>query len=247
MAIALEERPGSWWVSLDRPPLNVLDIPTIRELLATLEPLAGRRDVKVVVLRSALPRVFSAGVDVRDHTRDRVGEMLESFHAVFRLLDGLPQATVASVDGRCLGGGCELAAFCDVVLATPASTFGQPEIDVGCFPPVAAVLFPRLMGRAAFEMVLTGQAVSAAEAARAGLITRVVGDLAVETERTVAALAHKSGAVLGLARRALRGPWFEPELSRVEGLYREHLLPTQDVEEGVRAFLEKRKPEWTDR
>jgi cyclohexa-1,5-dienecarbonyl-CoA hydratase len=246
-AIAVEERTGSWWVSLQRPPLNVLDIPAIRELYAALEPLARRPDVKVVVLRSALPRVFSAGVDIRDHTRERVGEMLETFHAVFRLLNRLPQATVAAVDGACLGGGCELAAFCDVVLATPSSTFGQPEINVGCFPPVAAALFPRLIGRAAFEMVLTGQAVSAAEAARVGLITHVVGDLPVETERMAAVLAHKSGAVLGLARRALRGDWLDEELTRVEVLYREQLLATHDIDEGIRAFLEKRSPEWKDR
>jgi cyclohexa-1,5-dienecarbonyl-CoA hydratase len=245
-AIELDARPGSWWVSLNRPPLNVLDIASIRELHRTLAPLADRRDVKVLVLRSALPRVFSAGVDVRDHTRDRVGEMLESFHAVFRLLDRLPQATVAAVDGTCLGGGCELAAFCDVVLATPSSTFGQPEINLGCFPPVAAVVFPRLIGRAAFDMILTGQAVSAAEAVRVGLITHVVGDLPVETERMVSSLAHKSGAVLGLARRALRGEWFDRELSRVEALYRHELLRTLDMDEGIQAFLEKRSPDWKD-
>jgi cyclohexa-1,5-dienecarbonyl-CoA hydratase len=246
-AIALEERPGSWWVSLQRPPLNVLDIPSIVELAGVLEPLARRPDVKVVVLRSAVPRVFSAGVDIRDHTRERVGTMLEVFHGVFRLLDRLPQATVAAVDGPCLGGGCELAAFCDVVLATPSATFGQPEINVGCFPPVAAVLLPRLIGRAAFEMVLTGAAVSATEAARVGLITHVVGDLPVETERMVALLAHKSGAVLGLARRALRGQWLDEELTRVEALYRDELLDTHDIDEGIRAFLEKRTPEWKDR
>jgi len=248
--IKTEERGGALWVSLDRPPKNVLDIPAIRALDLTLGPLAERRDLKVLVLRSALPGVFSAGVDVAVHRRERVPEMLESFHAVFRRLDGLPQVTVAAVDGVCLGGGCELAAFCDIVLATPTSTFGQPEIDVGCFPPVAAVWLPRLIGRAAFAMVLGGEPVSAGEAARIGLITAVAPDLAAETSRWVERLGGKSAAVLALARRAVRQGGtgaFRDALSGAESLYERELVRTEDMEEGVRAFLEKRKPAWKDR
>jgi cyclohexa-1,5-dienecarbonyl-CoA hydratase len=176
--------------------------------------------------------------------------MLEAFHALFRLLDGMPQATVASVDGRCLGGGCELAAFCDILLATPGSVFAQPEIDVGCFPPVAAALLPRIAGRAALEMVLTGRPLTAPEAARAGLVTRVVDDLAGETEACVARLAGKSGAVLALARKAVRQGGrgsFVKALARTERIYRKELLATADVEEGVAAFLEKRPPRWANR
>ena len=207
-------------------------------------------DLKVLVFRSGIPGTFSAGVDVRDHGKDRVSDMLEAFHAVFRLLDGMPQATVASVDGRCLGGGCELAAFCDILLATPGSVFAQPEIDVGCFPPVASVLLPRIAGRAALEMVLTGRPLTAPEAARAGLVTRVVDDLAGETAACVASLAGKSGAVLALARKAVRQGGrgsFDKALARMERIYRKELLATADVEEGVTAFLEKRPPRWADR
>ena len=246
MVIDFEERPGVVRVSLNRPPLNILDISTIHELLRMLRPLEERRDVKVLVLRSAVPRVFSAGVDIKDHSREKVGAMIEAFHSIFRLLDRLPQASVAAVDGTCLGGGCELAAFCDVVLATPSSTFGQPEINLGCFPPVGAVLLPRLIGRAAFEMILTGQAVSAAEAWRVGLVNHVVSDVGVETDRMVSSLAHKSGAVLALTRRALRGEGLDRELSRVEDLYRHDLLRTHDIDEGIRAFLERRAPAWKD-
>jgi len=249
--LAIEDREGVRWITLQRPPLNVLDLPTIRALRQAIRPLSRRRtDLKVVVFRSALAGTFSAGVDVRDHGKDRVSDMLEAFHEVFRLMDTLPQATVASVDGRCLGGGCELAAFCDVLLATPRSVFGQPEIDVGCFPPVGAVLLPRLVGRAAFEMVLTGTPLSAAEAARVGLVTRVVDDLAGETAACVSRLTAKSGAVLALARKALRQGArgsFRRALARSERIYREELLATSDVEEGVRAFLEKRPPRWEDR
>src|SRR5262249_48607441 len=123
LRVQSEEREAALVVSLARPPLNVLDVDTFAHPDRALAPPASRRDVKVLVLRSAVPGVFSAGVDVADHARDRVGRMLESFHAVFRRLDTLHQATIAAVDGLCLGGGCELAAFCDVVLATPGSTF----------------------------------------------------------------------------------------------------------------------------
>ena len=248
--LAIEDRDGARWITLQRPPLNVLDLPTIRALRHAVRPRARRRDLKVLVLRSAIPGTFSAGVDVRDHGKDRVGDVLEAFHEVFRLLDGLPQATVASVDGRCLGGGCELAAFCDILLATPRSVFGQPEIDVGCFPPVGAVLLPRIVGRAAFELVLTGASLSAAEAARVGLVSRVVDDLAGETAACVSRLTAKSGAVLALARKAVRQGArgsFRRALERSERIYREELLATSDVEEGVRAFLEKRAPRWEDR
>jgi cyclohexa-1,5-dienecarbonyl-CoA hydratase len=248
-SIRLEERLGALWITLDRPPLNILDISTMRELRRALEPLAERRDLRVIVLRSAIPGTFSAGADVRDHARDRVVEMLDAFHPVIRLLDTLPQVAIAAVDGRCLGGGCELATVCDVVLATESSSFGQPEIDLGCFPPVAAALLPRLIGRAAYELVLTGAAVKAHEAARTGLVSHVVDDLESETERWVERLAAKSGAALALARRALRhaGGGFGASLAAAESIYRDEVARTEDAEEGVRAFLEKRAARWSHR
>jgi cyclohexa-1,5-dienecarbonyl-CoA hydratase len=248
-AVRFEDKDGARWITLDRPPVNVLDIATIEALAAALASLIDRRDLKAVVLRSAIPRTFSAGVDVRDHTRERVTTMLAAFHGVFRRLDALPQATIAAVDGTCLGGGCELAAFCDVTLATPRSVFGQPEIDVGCFPPLASVVLPRVAPRAAAELILTGAPMGAAEAARVGLISRVVEDLEAETRRLVRLLAGKSAAVLKLARRALRDGAdgsFSEALARVERLYGEGLLATQDMDEGVQAFLEKRPPRWKD-
>jgi len=248
--VMVEDANGARWITLDRPPVNVLDLPTLEAIGAALAPLESRRDIKVVVLRSAIAGTFSAGVEVRDHARERVGAMLDTFHGVIRRLHALPQASLAAVDGTCLGGGCELAAMCDVVLATPRSVLGQPEIDVGCFAPVASVLLPRLAGRAAAEIVLTGAPLSAAEAARIGLLSRVVDDLDAETRRVVKLLAGKSAAVLALARRALREGstgTFSDALARVEALYRDELLATADAEEGVRAFLEKRPPRWKDR
>src|SRR5439155_4777280 len=132
----LDERGGALWLTLHRPPVNVLDIATLREVRRALKGLPTRRDLKVLVIRSALAGTFSAGMDVREHRRERVAQMLGAFHRLVLLLDQIPQATVAAVDGRCLGGGTELALFCDLVLATPRSSFALPEIDLGCFPPV---------------------------------------------------------------------------------------------------------------
>lgn len=243
------ERGGALRIRLARPPVNVLDIATIRSLDEALRPLSARRDLKVVVLGSALPGIFSAGVEVAEHARELAPAMLAAFHGLLRTIDALPQVALAAVDGPCLGGACELAAWCDFVIAAPGARFALPEIDVGCFPPAAAALLPRRIGRAAAELILTGQPVSAAEAARLGLVTRVAEDLDAECEAWIARLAAKSGAVLGLARRAVRdgsdGTLAEA-LERAERLYLERLLPTHDAEEGVRAFLQKRAPAWRD-
>ena len=246
----IDERAGALWLTLRRPPVNVLDISTLREIRRALKGLPARHDLKVLVVRSGLPGVFSAGMDVADHRRERVAQMLSAFHRLIVFLDQIPQATLAAVDGRCLGGGCELALFCDLVLATPSSTFALPEIDLGCFPPVAAVTLPRLAGRTAHEMILLGEPVSAEEALRRGLVSRLVEDLDAACARWVERLAAKSGSVLALARRAVRQGGrgsLAKALARTERLYVEELTRTRDSDEGIQAFLEKRRPRWTDR
>src|SRR4029077_20273633 len=119
----------------------------------------------------------SAGADVADHAPKRVRKMLSTFHAVFRRLAEADCLKIAAVHGYCLGGGMELATFCDFVIATESAQFGQPEIKLGCFPPVAMVTLPNLIGmRAAADLILTGRQIGAAEAQRLGLVTRVVPD-----------------------------------------------------------------------
>ncbi len=245
-----EERTGALWITLEEPRRNVLDVPRIRALDEMIAPFSSRRDIKTVVFRSGIPQTFSAGVDVKDHTRERAAAMLEAFHGLLRRLDELPQVTLAAVAGTCLGGGCELALSCDVVLATPGATFGQPEIDLGCFPPAAAVLLPRLCGRAAAELILSGAPIRAEDAFRLGLLTGISEDVEAEAVGWVRRLAGKSAVALAAARRALRrggeGPFAEA-LARTESIYREEIIPSADAEEGVRAFLEKRPPRWQDR
>ena len=224
----------------------------LRELREVLDSVAGDGAVDFLVL-SGGARAFSAGVDIRDHTRDKVPEMLEAVHGVIRTLLSLPQVALAAVRGACLGGGCELATSCDFILASEESFFATPEIEVGCYPPVALVRFPSRIGyHRAVEMILTGRRLSAQEACAIGLVNRVVP--AQELEEALAALLHelqgKSGAVLKIALKGLREialKDFSAALQRSEEIYLRDLLKTTDVEEGVEAFLSKRKPEWKHR
>jgi cyclohexa-1,5-dienecarbonyl-CoA hydratase len=249
----MQERDRAAWITLDRPPLNVLNLPMLAELHGLLKSIEAKDVIDFIVLRGAGGRAFSAGVDINDHTRERVPAMLEAVHGVIRMLLAMPQITVAAIDGACLGGGFELASSCDFILATEESAFATPEITVGCYPPVALARFPSQIGywRAA-EMILTGRRFTAAEAHAAGLVTRVV--VAGELDGALDALLHdlrgKSRAVLRIAVRALREASlknFPAALSRSEEIYLKELMETSDVEEGVKAFLEKRAPQWSHR
>src|SRR5262245_60827226 len=240
-------------ITLERPPLNVLDISLLRELDATLTSCAEDVEIHVMVIQGAGHRAFSAGVDVRDHTRANVPEMLAAVHGVIRKLFLLPQVTIAQVRGVCLGGGCELATSCDFIIASEDSSFATPEIHVGCYPPVALARFSSLIGyHRAAEMILTGRKLSAQEALTIGLINRVLPNDQLEAGLTAVLeeLLDKSGAVLRIAVKGLRElslKGFADAFRRSEDLYRDELLRTDDVEEGIRAFLEKRKPQWMHR
>lgn len=253
MNILLEKKDRTAWITLGRSPLNVLNLPMLRELQAALDSLSGDNAIDFVVIRGGGERAFSAGVDVKDHAREKVPEMLQVVHGVIRSLLSLPQITIALVRGACLGGGCELASSCDFILASDDSFFATPEIHVGCYPPVALARFSSQIGyHRAAEMILTGRRISAQEAAMIGLINRAVP--AMELEQALEALLQelkgKSRAVLRIALRGLRETSlrnFAAELKNSEDLYLQELLKTEDVEEGVRAFLEKRKPFWRHR
>jgi cyclohexa-1,5-dienecarbonyl-CoA hydratase len=253
MSVRVEKAGRVISITLDRPPLNVLNISALRELDTALEGCAVESSVDVVVLRGAGERAFSAGVDIKDHTRERVPEMLEVVHGAMRKLLAVPQVTIAQVQGVCLGGGCELASCCDFIIASEDSSFATPEIQVGCYPPVALARFSSLIGyRRAADMILTGRSLSAPEALTIGLISRIAppGQLETVCATLLDELLGKSGSVLrvtlrGLRELSLRG--FTDALQRSEQIYCEELLATADVDEGIRAFLDKRKPRWTHR
>jgi cyclohexa-1,5-dienecarbonyl-CoA hydratase len=248
------ERSGSVLrLTLDRPPLNVLDIPMIEALAAAMDAAAADKDLAVVHIRGAGAKGFSAGVDVADHTPERIRPMLHAFHRIFRTMNRMDPVTVAEVFGACLGGGCELATLCDVAIAAEDAKVGQPEIELACFPPVAAAAFGWLAGpKRALDLVLTGRIVSGREAERIGLVSRAVpaADLARETEAVVSTLASRSRPVLALTKRALRACHpgaFEKSLAEAERIYLEELVATEDMAEGMAAFLAKRRPEWRHR
>lgn len=240
-------------VALNRPPLNILDIAALRELSAAFENLP--KESKVVVLK-AEGKAFSAGVDVKDHTADKVHEMIKAMHDVFEKLWALEQPTVAVVQGPALGGGMELAIACDFIIASESAQFGQPEIKVGVFPPIACLLLPRLLPwPKALELILMGEAISAQEAYKLGLVNKVVPAEQLETEASafVNRLASLSGPVLKLAKRAALvglgqewGPGWPKTLAQIERLYLDELMKLEDAHEGLKAFLEKRKPQWKE-
>ncbi|HUO86714.1 MAG TPA: enoyl-CoA hydratase-related protein [Thermoanaerobaculia bacterium] len=240
-------------LEIDRPPLNILDAALLAELETLLAALADPAP-QVLVVRGAGERAFSAGVAVEDHVRERVEASVRSFHRVLLALRRLPSVTVAVVHGHCLGGGMELAAACDLVVAASDARFGQPEIHLGCFPPWAAAHYPRLLGpKVAAELLLTGRPVSAEEAHRLGLVNRLApaGELDRVADELLGEVLAQSAAATPLVKRALAAgedeAAFERALAESERLYFEELVRTEDMEEGIEAFLAKRAPRWRHR
>jgi enoyl-CoA hydratase/carnithine racemase len=239
-------------ITLDRPPANVLSLELMQELASAIESLEYQNDVKVLTIYGS-GKYFSAGFEIGDHLGDRAYLMLEGFRRVSEALAKVDKPTLAVVAGPALGAASVLAASCDFVLAGQSAKFGHPEIRAGVFNTVAAALLPRLVGRKrAFEILLLGLSLSAADAERLGLITRAVPDERLDAE--VAAIVQRfqesSAPLVQLARRAIAGGLdlsYEDALRHAEDVYLNQLLQTQDVEEGLRSVVEKRKPAWKDR
>ena len=171
-------RAGLLRITINRPPLNILNLATLRALTSALRQARQDRQTRLVVLTSAGERAFCAGVDIRDHLPGKDAEMIEAVQENYRAFTELATAsisTVALVKGLALGGGCEVAALCDTLIAREDAEFGLPEISLGVFPPVAAALFHRrLTPRVALRLILTGERISAAEAQRLGLAHQVI-------------------------------------------------------------------------
>jgi cyclohexa-1,5-dienecarbonyl-CoA hydratase len=238
-------------LTLNRPPVNVFNIEMMGEINAYFDGLKKERSLKLLVVQ-ALGKAFSAGVDVGEHMGDLAPKMIEAFHKMFRLMDALKVPSLAVVNGSALGGGCELALYCDMVIATERSKFGQPEIQVGVFPPIAALIFPRIIGRKkAMELILTGETISAQEALALGLINKVVPEasFAEEARGYIEKFKKLSGVVLTLAKEATLAGLnddMDKGLRAIEKIYLGQLMATHDAMEGLKAFLEKRKPTWKD-
>jgi cyclohexa-1,5-dienecarbonyl-CoA hydratase len=249
-SISLSFSPPVARLTLKNPPQNVITLAMMEELSAALAELEQRKDVSVLVI-SGEGKSFSAGVDVAAHTPENVGEMLQKFHAAIRALLHLRAATIAQVHGNCLGGGAELAMVCDMVYTARDAHWGFPEITLACFPPVAATGLAALVGqKRAADLILSGRQISGAEALAIGLANAAVNqeELTSVVEESVARLSASSPAAIAVTKKATYcwdAMHFEKGLARAEQIYLDELMKTADAQEGIRAWMEKRKARWS--
>src|ERR1700683_2040706 len=244
-------------VTINRPKvLNALDARTLAELDEVFGDAARRDDVRVVVLTGAGEKSFVAGADINElSVQTPVGgrEHARRGQALFTRIEPLGNPVIAAVNGFALGGGCELAMACTLRLASSSARFGQPEINLGLLPGYAgSQRLPRLVGRGrALELLLTGMQISAEEALRIGLVNRVVpaAELATEARTLAQAIAAKAPIAVRYILEAVAGGL---EMSLADAQDYEATLfglvsTTDDMREGTKAFLEKRKPEFKGR
>ncbi len=234
-------------ITLNNPPLNVIDVPMMGELRVALEQIEARPEISAIVF-SGSGRAFSCGVDIAAHTPDKVRDMLAAFHGVIRAVVGSRKLTMACVRRHCLGGGAELALVCDIVYASPDSVWGFPEIKLACFPPVASVALSAVVGqKLAAEMILTGRTLHGQEALAAGLVNAVADDPETLVDECLQRVSQLSTAAIAAARKAFYA-WdaihFDKGLARAEQIYLDELMKTADAQEGIAAFMERRRPKW---
>lgn len=237
-------------IILNNPPVNIMTQVMMEEINSVLEDLIADDQLHLLIFR-AEGKHFSAGADVAEHTKEKCPEMIPEFMKIFSQLNNINCPTIAVVQGMALGGGCELATYCDMVFASDKAKFGQPEISVGVFPPVAAVIFPRLIGRnKALELLLSGDIIPAAEAEKIGLINKVFPEesFSQNVEENIKKFTDKSSIVLKITKKTLDLGLhlsFNQALGAAELAYLQQLMKTRDANEGIKAFLEKRPPVWT--
>ncbi len=236
-------------IALSNPPLNIIDIPMMEELASALTYVESQADITTVIF-SGSQKAFSAGVDVAAHTPDKVEGMLAKFHAVIRAIVASRKVTIAAVHGHCLGGGAELAMVCDLVYTSELAIWGFPEIKLACYPPVAVTALAALVGQKhAADLILTGRSITGKEAAAIGLANAVVPEIDLERmlQEAVDHLTKLSPAALAITKKAIYA-WdsihFDKGLARAEKIYFEDLIKTEDAQEGINAFMQKRQPQW---
>ena len=239
-------------MTLNRPEHNLLYENMLRELIDGIAHAGELPDAKLIVLDSAC-KVFCGGIDVGEYTSERVFQMLDAFHSVFIRILETSKPVVCVVNGPAIGGGAELAAFGDLVIATPKARFAQPAITIGVFPPLASTILPFLVGpKIALELVLLGEPVTAERALDLGIINRLVPEAQLEStvNDLCARIAGHSGPVLTMAKKAILGGMglsLRDGLRNSMNIFLNELYRLEDSQEGLRALVEKRKPEWKNR
>jgi len=241
-------------LTLNRPPYNVLTKDMMDEIAKAIESLHEQPGIRALVIQASKEcTAFSAGVAVEDSRPDRAFQTLEAFQRVFNSMLEISKPVVTVVNGPAIGGGCELAALGDMIVATPKARFAQPEIRLGVYPPLAAVILPYAIGhKRSLEMILTGEPLSATEAARLGLVNRLVPEdkLEEEVEKVLGRVTAQSAPVLEMAKKVLYetiGLPLSEALRKSADIYLNQLMDLKDAQEGLRAAVEQRKPVWKDK
>ena len=235
-------------VTLNSPPLNVLTIVMMEEMIEAFK--WAKKEAGAVVVVDAEGKAFSAGVDVADHTPDKVASMIDVFDRLFMSMADIDKPIIGVVNGAALGGGYEVVLFCDMVVASEKARFGQPEIQVGVFPPVACYVLPRLISMPkAMEYLLSGDTFNAATAEQLGLVNKVlpVDGFAEGVAEFLKKFTALSPVVLAYTKKAALaglGKDFHEGIKKIDSLYLDELMKTADAVEGLTAFMEKRKPVW---
>ena len=239
-------------MTLNRPDHNLLNEPMLRELADGISFVAEREDIKLIVLDSA-GKVFCGGIDVGEYTSERVFQMLDAFHSVFSGILETSKPVLCVVNGPAIGGGAELAAFGDLVVASPKARFAQPEITIGVFPPLASTILPFLVGpKVALELVLLGEPITAERALELGIVNRLVPEAELQStvNNLIARVTAHSGPVLTMAKKAILGGMglsLRDGLKNSMNIFLNELYRLEDSQEGLRALVEKRKPNWKNR
>ena len=250
--IVTEKSGAVMTVTLNNPPVNIMTIQMMKELTEVLGGLREAKDTKVVLIRGE-GKCFSAGADVKEHKMEFLQEFMSVLGEFFLTLNKVEIPTISAVHGMALGGGSELATFCDLTYASESAKLGQPEIKLGVFAPVAAALFPHATGvKRCFDILLSGRTLAAQEAKSYGLVNDVFDDNEFfgEVNKIAGALAQLSMPALISCKRAVKKvaqSRFEEDFKVVEKIYMNETMQTEDAIEGLNAFLEKRKPVWKDK
>ena len=230
---------------------NVLDSIMMADLMALFDEFKGMKGLKLITFEGA-GKHFSFGASVDEHKKDAAATMLTSFHHLFYTLKELAIPTLAKISGQCLGGGMELAIMCNFLYADISAKMGQPEIILGVFPPPASVILAEKIGLArAEELIITGKVITAETGKMYGLLNEVFDDRAGLDEGVNTFIEQqilpKSASSLRFAVKASRVK-FNHILSNflpiLQDMYVNELMNTKDANEGINAFIEKRKPVW---
>ena len=248
--IKLIKTPDTAKIILSKPPLNIFNVEDLENFAAILDDIREESCIKAVTIESD-QKLFSAGVNISDHSKTNINKMLKAFHKVFFKMLDLEIPTISLVKSGCMGGGCELALFSDFVLTSEKAYFSQPEIKLGCYPPVSIVYFPYLTGnKKALEVILTGNKLSAREAQDCGLVNHVFPEEEFDEKSrefigTITANSSSVTKTVLKTYKTLHYAELKKKLEFSEKVYLEELMQLEDTQEGIRSFLEKRPPVWT--